>query len=697
MKARLAIAVLLLLGVTSAVAVWTVPELNWRARVVGMKASGGIQELSWSELLVMIKPGSGYYLEPLVESGNVFSAIRNPHTSADDVSQGTELYRTHCIACHGAEGTGDSAPPLNTGVLHHGNSDWWLYRAITRGIDGTQMLGRNIEPEQTWQIISYVRFLETGNSQQNTVNAQPHAIQSAAPVTAGRLRTARSEPQNWLTYSGDYDGKRYSTLDQINPSNAHRLSLEWMLQTDATDGFFSTSPIVNGQVMYVTEPPGTVHAVEAATGQRLWRYDRSVPPDVPLCCGQVNRGVAVAGETVLWGTLDARLIALDAKSGKKLWDAILASPEDGFSITSAPLVVKDLAIIGVAGGEYGIRGFLDAYDINTGERVWRFYTIPGEGEPGNDTWAGNSWKTGGAPTWLSGSFDPEANLLYWGIGNPGPLYQGDHRLGDNLYSNSVIALDVDTGELRWHFQFTPHDEHDWDANQIPVLVDRDWRGERRALMLWPNRNGFFYVLDRLTGEFLSATPFAKQNWAASIDETGRPVLNPEARPSPQGAIVYPAPHGASNWQSPSYSPITDLLYVPAIDGGRIVFKQEDEIEHVPGEAFHGSMHQLISRERPFVTTVRAIDPSTGNIRWEYQHSKRNIFWKTGGLISTAGNIVFGGDFRELFVLDAETGEELWRFHVDGYVNAAPISYAVDDEQRLTVAAGKLLLTFGLAE
>ncbi|MBT8098313.1 MAG: PQQ-binding-like beta-propeller repeat protein, partial [Gammaproteobacteria bacterium] len=381
----------------------------------------------------------------------------------------------------------------------------------------------------------------------------------------------------------------------------------------------------------------------------------------------------------------------------KIWDVVIEDYRNGYSVTSAPLIVKDMVLIGVGGGEYGIRGFLDAYSIDDGKRLWRFHTIPGAGEPGNETWEGDSWKTGGAPTWLSGSYDPASNLLYWGTGNPGPLYQGDYRTGDNLYSDSVLALNPDTGELQWYFQFTPHDEHDWDSNQIPVLVDRPWKGKQRSLLLWPNRNGFFYVIDRLSGEFLAATAYAKQNWAERIDENGRPVVIESARPTPQGAVVFPAPQGASNWQSPTYSPRTDLLYVPAIDGGRIVFNQEDEIEHSPGAPFHGSMHQLISKDKPFLTTVRAIRPDTGDIAWEYQNPRRNIHWKAGGLLSTAGDIVFGGDGKNLFILNAGDGTELWRVNVGGYVNAVPVTYAVDGQQRLTMAAGRSLFTFGLAE
>ncbi|MGH0036616.1 MAG: PQQ-dependent dehydrogenase, methanol/ethanol family [Myxococcota bacterium] len=693
MSWRLAgLAAIAALVVGAGVLVLSVPPIQWRAQLIVLQARGEIYDLSWSELLRMIVPRSGYYLEDLVETRNPFGTIENPYETPEDVEAGEAVFRTHCANCHGTAGTGGVGPALDSADLKHGDTDWWLYRAMTRGIPGTAMVGRDLDDREAWQVVAYIRSIEKKDPSLAELEGPEVEV---APVGYDRLLAGRAEARSWLTYSGDYDGKRYSDLAEIDAANAGDLKLLWMHQTDAVDEYLETSPIVNDGVMYITDSPGGVHALDAATGVVLWSFNRPVPERLSLCCGHVNRGVAILGDTVYWATIDSHLLALDARTGEERWQVEVAEHEAGYTITSAPLVVKDLVLIGVSGGEYGIRGHLDAYRASTGERVWRFYTIPAPGEPGSETWSGDSWKTGGAGAWLTGSFDPELNLLYWGTGNPGPLYHGDTRLGDNLYANSVVALDVDTGEMRWYFQFTPHDLHDWAANQIPVLVDRPWEGEERSLLLTANRNGFFYALDRETGEYLMAEPFVKQNWAVEIDADGRPVLDDNAIPTPEGTITWPSPHGGTNWQSPAYSPRTDLFYVPALDGGRIVYKQGDTPRYERGEFYIGSMHQMISRNHPLVAKLRAIDPDTGEVVWSYDNPPRDTLWRTGGVLATAGDIVVGGDFTSLYALDARDGRELWRMNVGGYVNAAPITYEVEGRQQITVAAGRSILTFGL--
>ena len=373
------------------------------------------------------------------------------------------------------------------------------------------------------------------------------------PVSYERLLNAEQEPGNWLMYSGNYSSQRFSGLDQVDTENADRLRIKWVYQLRDLDRAETTPLVVDG-IMFVTESPSTVIALDARTGRVFWRYEYQLPEEVHFCCGRNNRGVAILGDRLFMSTLDAHLVALDARTGNVVWDTEVADATQGYSKTGAPLIVKDKVITGVAGGEFGIRGFLDAYDPDTGERIWRFYTVPGEGEPGNDTWEGDAWKTGGAPTWMTGSYDPELDLLYWGTGNPGPDWNGEAREGDNLYSDSVVALDPDTGELAWYFQFTPHDVHDWDATQIPVLADVEFDGGPRKLMLWPNRNAWYYVLDRDRGEFLRATPFGTQTWAERIDENGRPVRVPGMFPSVEGTLVSPPIEGASNWWSPQLQP-----------------------------------------------------------------------------------------------------------------------------------------------
>ena len=520
-------------------------------------------------------------------------------------------------------------------------------------------------------------------------SAQQPITPLGSPVTSERLLKASEEPENWLMYSGQYNSQRYSRLTAIDKSNVNQLEVKWVKQLE-TLADVETTPLVVDGVMYLTQSPSNVFALDASTGSQFWTYEHTLPEKLSLCCGRQNRGVAILGETLFLGTLDAKLIALDAKTGAVQWETQSADAATGYSKTAAPLVIGDKVISGIAGGEYGIRGFLDAYDAKTGELAWRFYTIPGEGEPYNDTWEDDSWKTGGAPTWITGAYDPDLNLVYWGTGNPGPDWNGEAREGDNLYSDSVVALDADTGELKWHFQFTPHDVHDWDATQIPILIDIEFDGRPRKLLLFPNRNGFFYVLDRVTGEFLRGTAFAKQTWAERIDENGRPIRIPGMLPNEEGVLVYPSVNGAANWWSNTYSPRTELLYVVTYDGADTFFIGDDE--YVPGEMFVGGAPERYVPQETYASMIRAIEPRTGDTRWEFQLQPKT----QSGLLSTASDLVFGGSVDGYFyALDAVNGAELWRINVGGNVKAAPISYMVGTVQYVTIAAGNSILTFGL--
>ncbi len=517
------------------------------------------------------------------------------------------------------------------------------------------------------------------------------AATAHAQVTYDTLRRAAERPGDWVMHSGQYDSQRFSRLDQIDRGNVADLRLQWVRQLN-TLGQVETSPLVVDEVMYLTTPDNEVLALDATTGRVFWTYQHPVDDTLTLCCSKQNRGVAILGDTLYLATLDAHLVALDAASGNLLWDVEVADNRAGYSLTAAPLVVKDMVLTGIGGGEYGIRGFVDAYDAETGARRWRTYTIPGPGEPGHDTWAGDSWRTGGASTWMTGSFDPDLNLVYWGVGNPGPDWNGASRAGDNLYSDSVIALDPDTGELKWHFQFTPHDVHDWDACQVPVLFDAEVGGRPRKLMAWANRNAFFYLLDRETGEFLLAREYATQTWAERIDERGRPVRVPNMEPSPDGKLVYPDVSGASNWWSPSYSPLTGLFYTMAYDGAATYFSAEAQYE--PGKLFVSGGYVKDVPADTYVSAVRAIDPTTGERRWEFRVQPKSM----SGVLSTAGQLVFAGTVTGNFIaLDAETGRDLWHLDLGGEVIAAPITYLADGRQQVTIAAGHAIFTFALAE
>ena len=515
------------------------------------------------------------------------------------------------------------------------------------------------------------------------------AVPAFSPVTWERLLAAADEPHNWLMYSGTFDSQRFSRLDQIHLRNVRELEMKWAYQIPALDRAETTPLVVDG-VMFVTEAPSNVVALDAATGRQFWRYEHELPEDLRICCGRNNRGVAILGETLYMSTLDAHLVAIDARTGNLVWNREVADHRSGYSKTAAPLVVKNQVVTGIAGGEFGIRGFLDSYDAETGEQVWRTYTIPGPDHPDNQSWSGDSWRTGGSPTWITGSYDPDLDLVYWGTGNPGPDYNGEVRGGDNLYSDSALALDGDTGELSWYFQFTPHDVHDWDAIQIPVLADIDVGGESRRAMLWANRNGFYYTLDRETGEFLLGKPFALQTWAEGLDENGRPIRVPGMFPSEDGIVVSPPAGGATNWWSPSYSPRTGLLYVMSYDGEAEFFIRDEE--YVEGDRYIGGGQQQILPADEYTSAVRALDPRTGDRRWEYRVQP----WTWAGLLATAGDLVFGGSTDGYFyALDAVSGEQLWYIAVGAQVRAAPISYAVDGEQYVAIAAGNVVYAFGL--
>jgi alcohol dehydrogenase (cytochrome c) len=512
------------------------------------------------------------------------------------------------------------------------------------------------------------------------------------PITYERLLKAAEEPGNWLMYGGDYRSHHYSRLNQITVENVHRLRAKWIYQMHRPK--VETTPIVVDGVMYVTRPPSDVIALDAETGRALWTFEYRLPGKVYVCCGEVNRGLAVLGGTLFLTTLDAQLIALDARFGRVLWKKAIADPSLNYTATGAPLVVKDKVIVGVGGAEGGIRGFLDAYDASTGERAWRFWTIPAPGEPGSETWEGESWRRGGGSTWTTGSYDPELNLLYWGTGNPGPDYNGDVRPGDNLYSCSLLALDPDTGTLKWHFQFTPHDTRDWDATQVPVLLDSTVDGTLRKLVVLPSRNGFYYVLDRRTGEFLLAKPFVKQTWAKEIDKKGRPVPNPGQDPTPEGNdSIWPGVDGGHNWMSPSFNPGTKLLYFMAREERRRFFKT-DAPEFRPGEAFFGGGGGGGARFRPEESWGKliAMAPETGAIQWEH----RILAPPWAGVLSTAGTLVFSatpsGNF---FALDARTGKELWRFNGGDRVFASPITFLSRGRQLITIPIGDMLIAFGL--
>ncbi|MBI1762043.1 MAG: PQQ-dependent dehydrogenase, methanol/ethanol family [Acidobacteria bacterium] len=505
-----------------------------------------------------------------------------------------------------------------------------------------------------------------------------------------RIRNAPAEPHNWLSYWGDYQGRHYSALKQINTANVAQLQARWAVQMPG-DTTLEATPLVIDGVMYTSGMPGQVFALDAKSGLQIWKYERKQKVVNPYESNRFNRGVAVLGQRVFVGTLDAALIALDARTGLPLWEVQVAATMEGYSITSPPLALKDKIIVGVAGGEYGVRGFLDAYDPKTGKRLWRFNAIPGPGEFGNETWKGESWKYGGGATWLTGSYDPELDTLYWTIGNPGPDMNAEIRKGDNLFTCSVVALDPNTGQRKWHYQFTPNDDHDWDANQDVILVDRVWQGQPRKLLIQANRNGFLYVLDRTNGKLLQGTPYVRQTWNAGFEANGRPKFLPNSGATPEGNVVFPSLVGGTNWQAPSYDLNSHWLYLVFNESGERYVR--DNAPYEPGKGYWGG-RSLPASENNYAG-IRALDTTTGAQQWEYKVSQGSL---AAGVLATAGEVLFAAS-REgnLIALAAKTGKPLWRFQTGGTIASAPISYAVDGKQFIALAAGGVLYSFALPE
>jgi alcohol dehydrogenase (cytochrome c) len=512
-------------------------------------------------------------------------------------------------------------------------------------------------------------------------------------ITWADLQSGLKDPARWLTFSGDYTGQRHSPLTQITPANVASLQPQWTFQTD-TLGRFETTSLLIDNVLYVTGPQNVAWALDAKTGRQIWRYRRELPTSgLTACCGLVNKGFGVLGDKLFMVTLDAHLLALDMKTGRIAWDIVLEDYRKGYAATLAPLVIKDKVIVGVAGGEYGIRGFIDAYDAQSGKRAWRFYTVPGPGDPGNETWAGDSWQRGGASVWTTGTYDPESNLTFWGIGNPSPDYHSESRAGDNLYSASLVALDADTGTLKWHYQFTPHDVHDWDATQVPVLADLTINGRPRKVIMTANRNGFYYTIDRTNGKVIVAKPFVQVNWAREIGADGRPVLVPGHTPDEKGEMTCPDLVGGANFQPPSFDPATGLFYITARETCATFYAWKPD--YSAGDSFTGGATQRsnLADGSKAHGALRAIDPKTGERKWEFKYLTPSL----SGVLTTASGVLFTGDAEgNLFAVESGTGKLLWHYQMGSALHGtAPTTYMLDGRQYLLVPSGTTLTAWAL--
>jgi alcohol dehydrogenase (cytochrome c) len=519
-----------------------------------------------------------------------------------------------------------------------------------------------------------------------TLSPTKHSAPATQNVDHERILGASSEPQNWLTYYGTYDGQRYSGLDQINKDTVKRLAPAWVfqagsvgLQSGSSTYSFEASPLVVEGVMYLSGPDGKVWAIDAKTGEELWRYRHASPFDVSLCCGNVNRGVAVGHGKVYLATLNCHLVALDAQNGEPVFDVTIGDVRAGESRTVAPLIVKDMVLVGSSGGEFGSRGHLDAFDAQTGERRWRCYTVPKPGEPGSETWPddGEAWQRGGANCWVTPTYDPELGLLYQGTGNPAPDFDGGVREGDNLYTDSVVAIDVDSGEIRWHYQFTPHDLWDYDSTMENLLFDAP---DGRKLLAHADKNGYFFVLDRTNGELVRVFPFVDRITWGEITPDGK--VTPKVYPDEEGVPVHfwPGPAGGKEWTHMSYSPQTGLIYVPVQEVGATATRRRREFkESIP---YWGAGVAVDIDD--YYGYVAAIDPVSGEEKWRWN----NEYPMCASTLATAGGLVFQGTPTGEFVaLDAETGEQLWSFQCGSGHHSSPSTYEVDGRQFIAVPTG----------
>jgi alcohol dehydrogenase (cytochrome c) len=634
--------------------------------------------------------------------------------NAQTVDSGRQAFENRCARCHGADGNGgEMGPPIVLRLT--ARDDGQLIKLIHEGVPDRGMPPSVIpEPEMA----DLVKFLRTIQRRPGTKPVRRLTLQTTAGVTLEgevlgegfddvQLRTADkrvhllrragdrvrevTSDADWPTYNGDPRGNRYTTATQIDKTTVARLAPKWVFTIPGTSRS-QVTPVVVGGIMYVANT-NECFALDAGSGRQLWHYKR---PKTPAMINDVNRGVGVAGDRVFMETDDAHIIALNRFTGELLWDTTLDDWKKNYSATSAPLPAGNLVISGVTGGEHGANGFVAAHDQETGKEVWRFWTVPKPGTPGSETWQGKDIEHGGAPTWFTGSYDPDLDIVYWPTGNPAKEYNGDDRKGDNLYAGSILALDRKTGQLRWHYQFTPHDLWDWDATQTSVLVDADWQGQTRKLMLHADRNGFFYVFDRRDGTLLLAKQFIKTlTWASGIGPDGRPVKLPNQEPSPAGTRVCPSQDGATNWFSPSFNPATGLYYVQTFEKCSMYTKR-DQGPWEAGKTYLGGSQRILTDDPVPQRILRAIDIRTGAIKWELPQPGPGISW--GGTLTTAsGLVIFGEEGGGLMAADATTGKPLWMFPTNHTWKASPMTYVFDGKQYVAVAAGSNVIAFGLQD
>jgi alcohol dehydrogenase (cytochrome c) len=646
----------------------------------------------------------------LAAAGLVALSLTQSAFAVQEVAPGRSAFEIRCASCHGGDGNGgEMGPPIATRLPPLDDSQ--LATLIRNGIPARGMPPHAVPDPEMAHLLKFLRTIQRlppppvrvqlqatdgrrfdgellgegfDDLQVRTDDTRVHLLRR----TGASVRAVTSQA-DWPTYNGDPGGNRYTPLTQINRQTVSRLAPKWMFSMPDA-GQLQVTPVVVEGIMYVTAPNECI-ALDAGSGRRIWHYKR--PRTKGVAGGSANRGVAVAGDRVFMMTDHAHLIALNRYTGELLWDTPLEDWRKNYGASSAPLPARNLVISGVSGGEHGANGFVAAYDQETGTEAWRFWTVPKPGEAGSETWQGKDIEHGGAPTWFTGSYDPALDVVYWPTGNPSKEYNGDDRKGDNLYASCILALERKTGKLKWHYQFTPHDLWDWDATQTSVLVDANWHGQPRRLMLHANRNGFFYIFDRVDGTLLLAKPFVKNlTWASGIGTDGRPMKLPNQEPSAAGTKVCPSQDGATNWFSPSFNPATGLYYVQTFEKCSI-YTKSNQGEWESGKTYLGGSQKTASDPKP-QRILRAIDIRTGAIAWEVpQHGPGNSW---GGTLTTAtGLVIFGEDGGALAAVDAESGKPLWTFPTNQTWKASPMTYMFDNTQYIAVAAGPNILAFGI--
>jgi alcohol dehydrogenase (cytochrome c) len=597
-------------------------------------------------------------------------------------------------------------------------TDAQLAGVVHDGVPGKGMPGfAQLGDEDALAVVRYLRVLQkaagaqAGSSKSSDASGQPSMAgfeaQTQATNAATRVEKSvhgigeidvqsgelnqKEVRENWVSYNGDYSGRRYSAMTDVTPANVGQLKPKWVFQT-SNAGVFEATPVVVDGVMLVTRS-NDAYALDAATGKLLWHHARAVSDGlIDDAAGHINRGVAVLGARVYMETDNAHLLCLDAHTGKQIWDVVYATGNRNYGATSAPLIVKDKVLVGTSGGDDGVRGFVAAYDAQTGKEAWRFWTIPAPGEKGSESWPGEMYLHGGGTTWMPGTYDAELNTIYWGTGNPAPDFDGSVRPGDDLYTSSLLALDPDTGKLKWYFQFSPHNLYDYDAVQTPVLVDAAFQGKPRKLVVTANRNGFLYILDRATGEYLFSKQFvAVENWAKGIDERGRPISS-NLIPDEKGLTVCPSYSGGTNWYSPSYDPATNTFYFRSLEECSLF--QAKSAPFVDGQEYYSTGTASPPGNPPDWGFINAFDLGTLDFAWRYRlEGPENA---TAGVMSTAGGLVaFGNDNLGFQINDASTGKPLWTFPLGHGMHSSPMSYGIAGKQYFAVTAGDDVVAFAL--